>query len=163
MTWELLDGEAPFLAAATADLADDAPKLIYADWLDERKDKRAAYLRKLVAAGAGGKHADVPAPSNEWHDLLGGHLTRYALGAKKLSAAERASLRVWMLRNARPSLSVKTKNVARTRQTIPLLASQAGGAPALPPDFIWPTRAACEIHDRPGIDFLSPDDPAEFL
>lgn len=33
-------GEAEMLAAVLADLTDDLPKLVYADWLEERGDPR---------------------------------------------------------------------------------------------------------------------------
>jgi uncharacterized protein (TIGR02996 family) len=38
-------GDEPFLRAILADPADDAPWLIYADWLEERGDPRAALYR----------------------------------------------------------------------------------------------------------------------
>ncbi len=47
-----MDDEA-FLRAIAAAPADDAPRLVYADWLDERGDPRADFLRAEVAfAGA---------------------------------------------------------------------------------------------------------------
>ena len=43
--------ELAFLAALTADPADDATRLIYADWLEEHGDPhRAEYLRLVVRA-----------------------------------------------------------------------------------------------------------------
>lgn len=45
------DGREPFLAAIRADPADDAPRLIYADWLEERgEDLRANLIRMQIAA-----------------------------------------------------------------------------------------------------------------
>ena len=42
----IVDAELPFLAAALADPADDAPRLVYADWLDEYgQPDRATFLR----------------------------------------------------------------------------------------------------------------------
>jgi uncharacterized protein (TIGR02996 family) len=41
------DDEA-FIRAIVANPADDAPRLVYADWLDERNDPRGAYLRAEV-------------------------------------------------------------------------------------------------------------------
>jgi uncharacterized protein (TIGR02996 family) len=41
--------EAAFIRAILASPEDDAPRLIFADWLDERGDPRAEYLRLLCA------------------------------------------------------------------------------------------------------------------
>ena len=41
----MTDDEA-FVRAVVAAPADDAPRLVYADWLDERGDPRGAYLRE---------------------------------------------------------------------------------------------------------------------
>jgi uncharacterized protein (TIGR02996 family) len=49
--------ESAFLAAISASPGDDLPRLVYADWLDERGDPRAAYLR-----------AEVEHFSTEWED-----------------------------------------------------------------------------------------------
>ena len=46
-TGTFLAGERDWLAAVVADLADDAPKLVYADWLEERGDERSDFLRAL--------------------------------------------------------------------------------------------------------------------
>ena len=40
--------EVGFIRAIQAELHDDAPRLIYADWLEERGDLRAEYLRFQV-------------------------------------------------------------------------------------------------------------------
>jgi uncharacterized protein (TIGR02996 family) len=40
-----VDEEAAFLRAIAEAPEDDAPRLVYADWLDERNDPRAEYLR----------------------------------------------------------------------------------------------------------------------
>ncbi|MEK6235193.1 MAG: TIGR02996 domain-containing protein [Planctomycetales bacterium] len=45
-----------FLADITAHPDDDAPKLVYADWLEERGDKRAEFIR-LVVEGVDGREA----------------------------------------------------------------------------------------------------------
>lgn len=46
----MTDDEA-FLRAIVAAPADEAPRLVYADWLDERGDPRGAYLRATVTWG----------------------------------------------------------------------------------------------------------------
>lgn len=44
--------DAAFVQAIQADPDNDTARLVYADWLDERDDPRAAYLRLLVEAAA---------------------------------------------------------------------------------------------------------------
>jgi uncharacterized protein (TIGR02996 family) len=51
------DDEA-LLRAVLAHPADDAPRLVYADWLDERGDPRGEYLRVDLELGRAGKRAD---------------------------------------------------------------------------------------------------------
>jgi uncharacterized protein (TIGR02996 family) len=43
-----MSDEDAFLAAIAATPADDTPRLVYADWLDDRNDPRAEYLRLEV-------------------------------------------------------------------------------------------------------------------
>lgn len=43
------DQERPFVQAICATPADDAPRLIFADWLEDRGDRRGEYLRAAVA------------------------------------------------------------------------------------------------------------------
>lgn len=53
-------------------LADDGPRRIYADWLEERGDERGIFLREFLATYDAGSElpplADVPA---DWADLTG--------------------------------------------------------------------------------------------
>jgi uncharacterized protein (TIGR02996 family) len=54
-------GDEPFLRAILADPADDAPWLIYADWLEERGDPRAAlYRNRRWSNGVGVRFVLVP-------------------------------------------------------------------------------------------------------
>ena len=46
-----------FLQAVVAAPGDDAPRLVYADWLDERGDPRGAYLRAEIAWAQGDRTA----------------------------------------------------------------------------------------------------------
>ncbi len=57
-----------FLAAIAAAPADDLPRLVYADWLDDRGDAdRAAFVRRLLAREpAGDPVADWLGPLGEW-------------------------------------------------------------------------------------------------
>jgi uncharacterized protein (TIGR02996 family) len=52
--------EEAFLRAIAAAPADDAPRLVYADWLDEHGDPRAEFLRAEVAFAATRGAADSP-------------------------------------------------------------------------------------------------------
>ncbi|MEK6237938.1 MAG: TIGR02996 domain-containing protein, partial [Planctomycetales bacterium] len=58
-----------FLADISAHPGDDAPKLVYADWLEERGDKRADFIR-LIVEGIGGRDATdkeiVAAAEMQW-------------------------------------------------------------------------------------------------
>jgi len=47
-----MNDDAAFIAAIRAAPGDDAARLVYADWLEERGDPRAAYLRAAVALAA---------------------------------------------------------------------------------------------------------------
>jgi uncharacterized protein (TIGR02996 family) len=44
-----MDDHTAFLHAIRADLHDDSPRLVYADWLEERGDQRAEYLRVQIS------------------------------------------------------------------------------------------------------------------
>lgn len=46
----MTDTETAFLAAIRANPADDTTRLVYADWLDERDDPRAEYVRLICEA-----------------------------------------------------------------------------------------------------------------
>src|SRR5437868_3555109 len=53
------------LSAVVADLADDAPKLVYADWLEEQGDDRSDFLRASARSTSGGD----PTPSKRSRHL----------------------------------------------------------------------------------------------
>jgi uncharacterized protein (TIGR02996 family) len=74
MTRTLLPGERERLAAVVANLADDATKLVYADWLEERGDDRSHFLRAFVAASRSMNPSDFPRAKRlpeEWLELIG--------------------------------------------------------------------------------------------
>jgi uncharacterized protein (TIGR02996 family) len=130
-----LSDEYPMLAAVLADTRyppDDLPKLVYADWLEERADPRGPFLREWVTA----MQADRPRPvapkgmSACWLSVIG-----YTLEA----AVHRLGYPVWsdaVLRAARPGVLVSTK--PHTGKPFPTGASKVGGLPDLPPDAEWP-------------------------
>lgn len=53
--------EKSFLRAIAADPSDDLPRLVYADWLEERDDPRAAFLRTEVSLARSGLTAEARA------------------------------------------------------------------------------------------------------
>jgi uncharacterized protein (TIGR02996 family) len=62
---------AAFLGAIVADSEDDAPRLVYADWLEERGDPRGVFIRLQCALErAGGDDPRRPALEDEADDLL---------------------------------------------------------------------------------------------
>src|SRR3954469_21035380 len=82
-----MSDEAAFLRAIHEAPADDAPRLVYADWLDERGDHRGAFLRDECRAAAEFR-AGKPA------------------AAKKLREAADAVGFAWALSVARPPVGV---------------------------------------------------------
>jgi uncharacterized protein (TIGR02996 family) len=71
-------GWEPFLAAINADLDDDTPRLVFADWLQENGDEpRARFIRFQCAAARGGEGA------KEADELLAEHRARWLVGLPK--------------------------------------------------------------------------------
>ena len=89
--------EEPFIRAIVDHPRDDLPRLIYADWLDERDDRRATYLRAELS-WAEGRRASVWAPptAEEQDSGVAPALQSLALG---LDA-------VWIARVSRPPMGV---------------------------------------------------------
>src|SRR5262245_30109619 len=96
-------GHEPFLRAICDQPADDAPRLVYADWLEERGDpERARFIRLQVALGASGE-AD-PARERECGDLFHDNRQRWLaelpgpseLWGKVRVAPERGSVSTWI-------------------------------------------------------------------
>ncbi|MBX9625129.1 MAG: DUF1963 domain-containing protein [Gemmataceae bacterium] len=127
-----LPGEADLLAAVVAGLADDTPKLVYADWLEEHGDSgRAAYLRAFVAALRSGDPLPPADPfPRAWPDLVGASIVavtrKYGLGGH----ARR------FLGLARPGFVAASR--AADDAKLPVGASKFGGRPDLPDDVDWP-------------------------
>jgi uncharacterized protein (TIGR02996 family) len=54
-------GYEPFLRAICANPADDAPRLVYADWLEENgAEERAEFIRVQIAFARGQQEGRVP-------------------------------------------------------------------------------------------------------
>ncbi len=143
------EGEVVFLTRVVDEPTDDQLRLVYADWLEERGDERAAFLRGVVAAGATMSPPDFPGfegLNSEWTELVGGRLLY------ELAEAECPELRAPALRLARPAL-----RIVRTEtedDAIPVGASKMGGDPDLPAGLAWPTGKDCPAHyNEPTTDF----------
>jgi uncharacterized protein (TIGR02996 family) len=135
----MLEGEGDWLAAVVANLADDNTKFVYADWLQEQNDHRAAFLREFVTASRTLRPDDFPKPNNRyseaWLELIGFRLVERIARSGHLELKEPA------LRLARPALRMAEKPTDDTR--IGVRASKIGGAPDLPLDYTWPLGNEC--------------------
>lgn len=153
MPLKLLPGERELLAAVVAKLVDDAPKLVYADWLEERGDDRSRFLRAFVEASRTMQPADFPAAQQlpeEWLELIGYRLL------KRVAEAGYPELKKRVLRAARPAL--RMKKGAEGGRGIAVGASKIGGLPDLPPGFVWPPGGDCHAiynDDTGGTDRLA--------
>ncbi len=152
---KLLTGERDWLATVIADLADDAPKLVYADWLEERggDSVRADFLRTFVQASRSMNPADFPKAKGlpeEWLELIGFRLL------ERVATAGLPELKDRLLRLARPALRMKKSAAADSK--IAVGASKIGGHPDLPPGFTWPPGGDCHAiynDDTGGTDRLA--------
>jgi uncharacterized protein (TIGR02996 family) len=132
-----LPGEYGFISAIVSNLRDDAPKLIYSDWLEERGDPRAAFVREFVTAVRSlNKRTKLPAFRSyprAWTNLLGVPLIRGIIEFDLVDVKDA------VLRLARPIVSIATK---RTRESMIMVGgSKFGGHPDLPNSVEWPTCA----------------------
>jgi uncharacterized protein (TIGR02996 family) len=81
-----------FLAAIIADPDDDSPRLVYADWLEERGDPRGAFIRLQCALErASADDPRRPALEDEADDLLADHEAEW-------TAPLRSAARGWRFR-----------------------------------------------------------------
>lgn len=127
----VLPGEAAMLSAVLANLTDDLPKLVYADWLEERGDPRGVFLRDFTTAVRnGGTLPEADGLSNAWLDLT---------GCRAVAAARKHGLPIMpdeLLKDALPALTF----ISEPASDDALLIGQSkfGGEPDLPPGFVWP-------------------------
>ena len=133
-------GERDWLTAVVADPLDDLKKLVYADWLEERGDPRATFLRGYVEASKSMDPAKLPPADGlpeEWLALIGYRITE--LLTNTAPALREAAFQV-----ARPALRlIETK---AKEDTLPDGVSKLGGRPDLPPGFAWPTGRDCKVN-----------------
>lgn len=147
----LLPGEEQFLDAIVANLADDLPKLIYADWLTERGDERADFLRAYVAAVRSG--GDLPKPASNrdsWEEIIGYHLD------KRIRAIGVVDQRETIMRMAKPAIAIQLEGC--DEDDIPAGGTKFGGLPHLPADMDWPRceGGAKAAHSRSTLNSILP-------
>jgi uncharacterized protein (TIGR02996 family) len=127
----VLPGEADVLANVLADLSDHDAKLVYADWLEERDDKRGPLLREFITAYRAGRELpDITSAPEPWRDVVGLTLIEKA----KEEFANRTDT---FLRLARPALRVQIEPTPDEK--IPIGDSKYGGLPDMPSEVEWPT------------------------
>jgi uncharacterized protein (TIGR02996 family) len=130
-----LPGEAEMIASVLSNLADHSLKMVYADWLEERGDPRAKYLRAFAAA-ASKSNDEIPpggAFQKVWRDVLGVTMIQRI---RELGLYHREKD---LLALARPVLSIDY-NVG-SDIGFPLGASRFGGCPDMPRGLEWPMAA----------------------
>jgi uncharacterized protein (TIGR02996 family) len=136
-----MPGEADVLANVLTDLSDHDAKLVYADWLEERDDKRGLLLREFITAyRTGKKPPSVKAALRSWGNLLGFSIV------EKLHNTVLVSETDVILALARPAFAYKTVKAAE--KSLAIGASKFGGRPDLPPGTNWPR------HDEHPLSFL---------
>src|SRR5262245_45676144 len=103
-----LPGEYDFLAAIVADLGDEALRQVYADWLEERGDTRAAFVREVARAAQGLGEIPLPDASphrRPWTTMLGFPLLEGILELDLVGVKDA------VLRLARPIVTIATEVV----------------------------------------------------
>jgi uncharacterized protein (TIGR02996 family) len=127
-----LPDEYGLVAAVLAAPLDDLPKLVYADWLEERNDPRGEFLRAWVAARKAGKKLPNPYKglSKCWMSVVGYTLDAWLVkqGNPAWGDAVRAT--------AEPCLVVRTIPL-EDGETVETGRSKMGGLPDLDPDEPW--------------------------
>lgn len=153
LDWRL-PGERAMLLAVTANLTDDLPKLVYADWLEERGDDRGQFLRAFVQVAKSMDYTGFLQPIDnlpgEWLSLIGYFMLSEVVFEKVPEIKHR------LLRLARPALRMDKSEMSD--DAIPTGCSKVGGLPDLPPGFPWVPGGDCHavcISDTGGTDRLA--------
>jgi uncharacterized protein (TIGR02996 family) len=124
------------ISAIVANLRDHDRKLVYADWLEERGDKRAGYVRDLAAARSLSKKTHLPAADafpRAWSNMLGAPLLAGILESDLVDVQDA------VLKVARPVIAFATE---KDPSALPPGSSRLGGQPDLPADAEWPVCSA---------------------
>jgi uncharacterized protein (TIGR02996 family) len=137
-----LPDEYGFVAAVLAAPLDDLPKLVYADWLEERNDPRGAFLRAWLAARKARKK--LPKPDKKlskcWLSVVGFTLDEWL--ARQFQPEWGDTVRAI----AEPCVGVRTVPLA-DGETVPTGMSKMGGLPDLDPIDLWPTTSEDEQNE----------------
>jgi uncharacterized protein (TIGR02996 family) len=134
-----LPGEADLIAAVLANLRDEAPKMVYADWLEERGDPRGEHLRTFTLAARNKTNKIFPngeAFPKVWRDVIGLTLIQRI---REMNLNERENV---LLELARPVLTIDSEPA--DEGDFPIGMSRFGGCPDLPSGAEWPTAKARE-------------------
>jgi len=142
--------ELGFLSAIMDDQLDEAPKLVYADWLEERDDPRGTFLREFVRLA---RTPGTPLPSGDqfpysWRQVVGIqplHLIRETLAGEDTDVDIEA-LEQDLMRRLQPTLYLL--GTPAKDKDFPPGATKFGGRPDLPPDVEWPADSDHEA-DKP--------------
>jgi uncharacterized protein (TIGR02996 family) len=124
--------ELSLLFTVVADLSDPTPKLVYADWLEERGDPRGEFLREFVHR-ANLKNGVLP-PSDDFPLPW-----RHVVGIRAIEIIRKHEARQFekeLLRRARPVLHIDM--VPTADELIPPGDTKFGGHPDIPPEWSWP-------------------------
>ena len=125
-----LPGEADLLAGVVANLRADLPKLVYADWLEDRGDPRGPYLRQFIEALRAGTALPPAVGSDCWNATVGTTIARLATVYGFAPHLDD------LFAVARPMLRVITD--PSDDDSIPVGATKFGGCPDLPALAEWP-------------------------
>lgn len=133
--------ELDFLAAITSDHLDKVPKLVYADWLEERVDPRGPFLREFVHTA---RDPHTPLPAGEefplpWRQVVGVHarqLVRAYVLDGSITGSHTDRLESLLMRRARSTVYLAVTPTVDA--DLPPGCTKFGGRPDLPPRVEWP-------------------------
>ena len=147
--------ELAFLRRIVENLSAPLPKLVFADWLEDRGDPRGPFLRTFVEAAADPKD-ELPSAegfTRPWLDMVGVHavveIRKWVREVWDLfEAPERVfdGFETHLLRLARPRLILLPTPAAD--EDIPVGESKYGGCPDLPAGESWPIMSCAAANIR---------------
>lgn len=150
----LLPSEDDMLAGVVANLAADLPKLVYADWLEERADPRGEFLRKFVEADRKSNSLKSLPDSSKypqtWRELVAVSLV------ERLRKSGLAQYRDTLVGLAKPAIEIICDGYDDDIDADPVGGSRLGGLPSLSRGSEWPR---C---DQGPLMFLAQFDLTEF-
>lgn len=131
-SWLLPDEDA-ILASVVENLAADLPKLVYADWLEERGDPRGPFLRQFVEADRTGTSLpDGSRHPKAWRELVAVSLV------ERLRKYGLTPYRDNLVSLAKPAIEIVCESYSDDFDADPVGESQLGGLPSLPRGSEWP-------------------------